>query len=139
MKQCNTCSKYKDEIQFARRSDERADGYQAHCLDCQAEKNKKHYKENREAIKARSLARKHAIAAGTYTPEKTTQQGREKRRIELPPPKPVREIVGFGLDENEYQFLIKISEERGLKMEQILRELIRSAMAAYEAQHRKQK
>jgi hypothetical protein len=136
VKQCNLCGAYKDDSQFARRSDGRADGYQAHCLDCQAEKNRQFYAANQERIKARALARKHAIRDGTYREGANPQQGRQKRRPELPPPQKPRQLVGFSVDENEYRFLEAEGARRGIKMGDILRELIRAAMAAERAERR---
>lgn len=138
MKQCNLCGQFKDESQYARRSDDRANGLQAHCLDCQAQKNRRYYREHAEEIRLRSLARKRAIKAGTYRPSKSTHSG-YKRRPELPKPGPPRQVVGFGCDTHEYTFLEAQAMRRGVSMETVLRELIRAAMAARQAEENPEK
>ena len=131
MKQCSICGQFKDLSQFARRSDSLSDGYLVHCLECQAEKNRRHYAANREKIKARTLERRAKIKACTYNPEESKQYSRQKHRIDLPPQKPVAQaLVIVHLDDNEYQFLEQEADKRSIRMEEILREMVRAAWAA---------
>lgn len=139
MKICNICGVPKDFSQFARRSDERADGYQAHCLECQAEKNRRHYEANREVLRARALARKQAIKAGTYHPDKTAHLSRTRHEVEVIPPKIALTPIVFRFDEAEEAYIKSESERREIRVNDVVRELVRAGMAARASSKRKRK
>lgn len=132
MKSCVICGRYLDESLFARRNDDRADGYQAHCLECQSAKNRAFYAANRERIKARNLERIQAIRDGRLTVNPESPQRRTKHPPP-PPPKRAYTLVMARLDDDEIAFLEEEREKRWLgenDYNEILRELVRAGIAA---------